>query len=46
MEEEGYGLGTQVAAEMLTGLVDELPDASKNNPHTCLTAADFQLEMT
>ena len=45
MEEEGYGLGTQVAAEMLTGLVDELPDASKN-PRTCLTAAVFQQDMT
>ena len=38
MEEEGYGLGTQVAAEMLTGLVDELPDASKD-PYVCPTAA-------
>jgi len=28
-EEESFGLGTQVAAEMLTGLLGELPDASE-----------------
>jgi hypothetical protein len=30
MENGGFGLGTQVAAEMLTGMLDELPDESKH----------------
>ena len=29
MDEEAFGLGTQLAAEMLTGLVDEVPSTSK-----------------